>query len=216
MRKYIATAIIGLMVWSGAASAQTTITQPDISLRDIFDTLVAKVKKTSDQAFFENEVLQARAKKELDPNAHNSYKYTYGPELSGKGSTYRVDMDKKGAQMTSFWANDFSNLQTGGCISFKEAQTKLLEHGWVPAPAPDMTMPGEVHVSELYKRSGVTLTISLFQYLLPFPERWNSAEFNESMRNAAIKAANEQQNIKPETDAYESRCITSLDIEILQ
>ena len=216
MRKYIVAATASLIIWSGAVLAQATLVPPEVSFRDIFNSLITKVKQTSDQVFFESAVLPAGAKKEAISYAPGSYQYSYGPELSGMGSTYGAYEDEKGAHIT-FQARDFSDRQPGGCISFKEAQTKLHAQGWIPiSMRSEHVMPGDVNVSEHYQRAGVTLTISLFEHLMPFPEPWNSAEFNNQGRDDAIKEASKLQNIHPGTDAYERRCITSLGIEIIR
>jgi len=216
MRKYIVSATASLMIWSGTASAQTLSPPLDIPFRDIFDVLVAKVNRSSDQNFFEREVLQAGARKEAAPNAQDSYNYSYGSELSGKGSTYVIYSDEKGTHRV-FRARDFSDHQLGGCVNFREAHTKLQDQDWNSLSRPrGFTSPGEVNISEYYQRDGAVLEISYFDTLLPFPEPWNSAEANKQGRDDAIKEAGRRQNLQRGTDGYESRCITSVSVEILQ
>jgi len=207
MRISVAVTILGFLVFASSVMAEPA----DIAFRDIFTTLTTKVTKRSDQAFFEKEVLQARAVRALNSDypGSNAYTYTYGPALSGTGSSY-VERMEEGETKVFFLASDYSQDRSGGCVRFSEAEEALHRQNWSrEIPATELFSDGE-RIEANYLRAGVVLQISNFVNLMPFLEPWNPAEVAKQQLAEAEVRRKERLKIKPGTKNYEALCVDSV------
>ena len=180
----------------------------DIAFQDIFETLATKINRTSDQAFFENEVLQGRAERSPNPYNTETYQYTYGS--TGVGSSYLEEHDGKSISV-QFVASGHST-----CLTFKQAETDLHKHGWSRKRGAENLYPPAEDIYAVYIRRGVSLKINNFEMLMPWLEPFNSAEGNRQILAEADIRRQERSKIRRGTKAYDKLCVTSVSVNFVR
>ena len=217
MRNPAAAFMMALTVGATATSAEPSIfhEETDIAFRDIFETLETKIEHSSDQDFFESQVLKGQATKSVDTQYGGTvpiYQYTYG---AGKRGSYSEAPDGKGISI-HFHTSDFSNEYEKICLTFKQAETGLRKHGWSRKKNTEDIYPPAKDIYAVYIRRGVSLKINNFEMLTPWLEPFNSAEGNRQILAEAAIRRQKWSKMKRGTEAYDKLCVTSVDVNFVR